>query len=103
MSPHGPLRANNGDVLRPMLLAGAGLAVQPEFLVWDDLAEGKLEATMTDWSMPSIALNVVTPPGRHRPARVDAVIEFLVRRLAGAAWARSVSGEGALEGERAHG
>jgi DNA-binding transcriptional LysR family regulator len=103
VSPHGPLRANNGDVLRPMLLAGAGLAVQPEFLVWDDLAEGKLEATMTDWSMPSIALNVVTPPGRHRPARVDAVIEFLVRRLAGAAWARSVSGEGALEGERAHG
>jgi DNA-binding transcriptional LysR family regulator len=103
VSPHGPLRANNGDVLRPMLLAGLGLAVQPEFLVWEDLAAGRLQAVMTDWSMPPIALNIVTPPSSHRPARVDAVIEFLARRLSGAPWARPVSGEGALQGERAHG
>src|SRR5262249_6241425 len=75
VSPHGPLRANNGDVLRPMLLAGLGLAVQPEFLVWEDLAAGRLQAAMTEWSMPPVALNIVMPPSSHRPVRVDAVIE----------------------------
>ena len=70
-----------------MLLAGLGVAVQPEFLVADDIASGRLEAVMTDWSMPTIALNIVTPPGGHRPARVAAVVEFLARRLSGATWA----------------
>ncbi len=87
VAPTGPLRVNNADALRPMLSAGLGLAVQPEFLVADDIAAGRLEALMTDWSMPPIALNIVTPPGGHRPARVAAVVEFLARRLSAAAWA----------------
>jgi DNA-binding transcriptional LysR family regulator len=73
-SPRGPFRANNGDTLAPMLLAGMGLAVQPDFLIWEDLAAGRLVAAMTDWSMPPIALNIVTSPGCHRPARVTAVV-----------------------------
>jgi DNA-binding transcriptional LysR family regulator len=87
ITPSGPLRVNNADALRPMLLAGLGLAVQPEFLVADDIAAGRLEAVMTDWSMPRIALNIVTPPSSHRPARVAVVIEFLARRLSAASWA----------------
>ena len=87
VAPHGPLRANNGDAMMPTLRAGLGLAVQPEFLVWEDLAAGRLEVAMADWSMPSIALNIVTPPGGHRPARVAAAIEFLAGRLSAAPWA----------------
>ncbi|MBV1800100.1 LysR family transcriptional regulator [Siccirubricoccus sp. G192] len=90
VTPAGPLRANNGDALMPTLLAGLGVAVQPEFLVWEDLAAGRLEAVMPGWSMPPIALNIVTPPGGLRPARVAAVIEFLARRLAAAPWATPV-------------
>ena len=85
----GPLRANNADALRPMLLAGLGLAVQPEFAVSEDLKAGLLEVLMPEWTMPPISVNLVTPPGRHRPARVAAVIEFLARRLAAAPWALS--------------
>jgi DNA-binding transcriptional LysR family regulator len=88
--PRGPLRANNGDAMMPTLLAGLGLAVQPEFLVWEDLAAGRLESAMAEWSMPPIALNIVTPPGGHRPARVTAVIEFLADRLSAAPWATRV-------------
>jgi DNA-binding transcriptional LysR family regulator len=87
VTPVGPLQANNADALGAALLAGLGVAVQPEFMVWGDLSAGRLEAVMTDWSPPPIALNIVTPPGRLRPARVGAVIDFLARRLSMTPWA----------------
>lgn len=80
--PSGPLRANNADALMPALLGGYGLAVQPEFLVRDQLAEKKLVAVMTDWSLPEIALHLVMPPGGPRPARIEALADFLRRRFA---------------------
>lgn len=83
----GPLRANNADALTPSLLSGAGLAVQPEFIVFDDLAAGRLEAVLPGWSPPPIALHVVTPPGAFRPARVAALIDFLAARLTAQPWA----------------
>jgi len=85
--PSGPLRANNADALTATVLAGLGLAIQPDFITWQDLAAGRLEAVMPDWSLPPIALNIVTPPGGLRPPRVTALIEFLVSRLSKAPWA----------------
>jgi DNA-binding transcriptional LysR family regulator len=83
----GPLRANNGDALLPALLAGAGLALLPDFLIWRDLAEGRLEAVMADWMPPAIALHLVTPPNGIRPARVRVLMDFLRRRFSTAPWA----------------
>jgi DNA-binding transcriptional LysR family regulator len=87
----GPLRANNADALTASLRAGIGVALQPEFVVWRDLEEGRLEAVMTDWSAPPIALNIVTPPGGPRPSKVTVLIDFLVRRFSerAAPWAKS--------------
>jgi DNA-binding transcriptional LysR family regulator len=81
----GPLTANNGDALMPALLAGIGLAVQPEFVVWRALQEGRLEAVMTQWLAPPIALNIVSPPGGPRPSKVAVLMEFLIRRFSGQA------------------
>lgn len=87
----GPLRVNNADILRPALLAGTGLAMQPDFMVWDDLQAGRLEAVMPDWSAPPIALHLVTPPSPIRPARVEALIAFLTERIAKAGWTQSAA------------
>jgi DNA-binding transcriptional LysR family regulator len=80
--PAGPLRANNADALTPALLANLGLAVQPEFAVGHLVREGRLEVVMPDWSLPPVALHLVLPPGGPRPARIEALVDFLVRRLA---------------------
>lgn len=87
VTPRGPLRANNADALTAALRAGMGLAIQPEFTVWEDLAAGRLEAVMRDWSLPEIALNLLTPPSGLRPARVSVLIEYLTRFLSAAPWA----------------
>ena len=82
------LKVNNADALLPTLKAGLGLALQPEFVVWSELASGALEAVMCDWTPPPIALHLVSPPGRLRPARVRVLYDFLAERLSSAPWAR---------------
>lgn len=84
----GHMRVNNAEALNPALLAGCGLALQPEFLVWEELAKGELVEPMPDWQSSAIALTLLTPPGRHRPARVTALLDFLLAHLAQAPWAR---------------
>ena len=79
--PAGPLRANNADVMMPALLAGLGLAVQPDFVVEREVASGALQTLMPDWSMGDSFLHLVTPPGGPRPARVEALVEYLTDRL----------------------
>ncbi len=90
MKVRGQLITNNGDVVVPALLAGVGMALQPEFLVWRELHDGRLEEALPGWSTPSIALHIVTPPGAVRPARVTALIDFLAARFVKAPWAHGM-------------
>jgi DNA-binding transcriptional LysR family regulator len=82
----GPMKVNSAESLGPSLRAGLGLALQPEFICWEDLKSGTLEAAMCDWSPPLPALHLVSPPGRLRPARVKVLFDFLTERLAAAPW-----------------
>lgn len=77
----GPLRSDSGDAMLPALCAGLGIAILPDFIVEDDLAAGRLESVLDDWSLGAGALHLVTPPGTLRPARVEAVIDYLAERL----------------------
>jgi DNA-binding transcriptional LysR family regulator len=79
--PSGPLRVNNGDAMMPALIAGTGLAVLPESIVRDALADGRLERLLADWSLPAGAVYWVTPPGGLPPQRVKVLAELLFERL----------------------
>ncbi|MGB6008524.1 LysR family transcriptional regulator [Castellaniella sp.] len=82
------LQVNNADALMPALRAGLGLALQPEFLVWPDLQSGVLETVMAPWELEPLALHAITPPGRNRPLRVQALIDYLRDALVEEPWAR---------------
>jgi DNA-binding transcriptional LysR family regulator len=80
--PSGQLRVNNGDAVLPALIAGLGIADLPEFIVGDAIAAKQLEVILKDWKQTEGAAHLVMPPGGPRPARVEALIEFLAGRLA---------------------
>ncbi|MBE7201093.1 MAG: LysR family transcriptional regulator, partial [Parafilimonas terrae] len=88
VAPSATLRANNAEALVPALRAGLGLALQPDFMIHDDVAAGRLERVLGDWSAPPIALHLVTPPGEPRPSRVTALLDYLGRALVAAPWAK---------------
>ncbi|WP_343583539.1 LysR family transcriptional regulator [Herbaspirillum sp.] len=81
------MQANNAEALTPALLAGLGVALQPAFLVWQELQTKQLEVVMEDWQVEPIALHIVTPPGRNRPARVQAFIDHLAASFSNEPWA----------------
>ncbi|NCN84985.1 MAG: LysR family transcriptional regulator [Sphingomonadales bacterium] len=70
-------QSNNGDVMLPALIAGRGIGYLPDFLCQNALDAGELINVLPGWRMGDIALNIVTPPSRLRPARVDALVNFL--------------------------
>jgi len=82
----GPLRANNADALTASLCAGLGIAEQPDFIHWKDLAEGRLEILLPDWSLPKIDLHLVAPGGGPRPARVSALMDHLAQVFTAPLW-----------------
>ncbi|KVF76494.1 LysR family transcriptional regulator [Burkholderia sp. FL-7-2-10-S1-D7] len=83
----GRIRTNNSDVILPALIDGNGLALQPEFLVRDELQRGELEEVMHDWKIADIDVNLVTPPGTLRAARVTVLLDFLAEHFSHAPWA----------------
>ena len=77
----------------PLLMNAAALAdaidrfgdlaktLQPDFIVAPSLKAGRLVPILQDWSLSAIALHLVTPPGKLRPRRVTALIDFLTERM----------------------
>src|SRR5436189_498888 len=80
--PAGQLRVNNGEAVMPALLAGLGIADLPDFIVGDAIASGEVEVILKGWKQAEGAVHLVTPSGGPRPARVEALADFLMRHFA---------------------
>lgn len=73
----GRLRANNADVMLPAVMAGHGLLMLPDFIGVEARRSGAIVPVLPDWTPAPVAMHLVTPPGRLRPRRVDALIDTL--------------------------
>ena len=74
-------QANNAAAVRAMVLAGAGVAVLPDYLAEDDIRSGRLAALLAQYRLPQGGIHAVYP-GKQPPAKVRGFIEHLRERLA---------------------
>lgn len=86
ITPTGALRVTSVEALLPMLIAGLAIAELPEFVATQYFADKQLEPILTDWRLPEGGLYFVTPTARARPAKVSALADFFISRLAAAGW-----------------
>lgn len=86
ITPRGPLRVTNADALVPVVLDGLAIAEFPGFIAAEYLKDGRMEAILTDWTLPRGALYFVTPTARSRPAKVEALATFMAERLSDMDW-----------------
>ncbi|XZG69186.1 LysR family transcriptional regulator [Chitinibacteraceae bacterium HSL-7] len=67
---------------REFVLAGMGVAIQPEPEVRAALQAGRLVEVLPDWRLPTLAIHAVTPSRDAQPAKVRYAIEALRAHLA---------------------
>jgi DNA-binding transcriptional LysR family regulator len=78
---HGRFTANQGNALRIAALNGIGIALQPEVVLADDLAAGRLLPVLPDWSLAPSPMYLVYAQNRHPTAKLRSAIDFLLARL----------------------
>lgn len=62
--------------LREAAIAGAGMTLQPEWLIGDALANGQLVQVLPEWKIPPVDVHVAFPAGRFLPGRLRAFVDF---------------------------
>lgn len=73
--------SNSATAIRSLALAGLGLAVLPEWLVLDDLANGRLVRVLPPYSLAPQPVHVLFPNSAHLPRKSRVFIDFLAEHL----------------------
>lgn len=85
----GSVKANNGDLLRALAVAGQGIVFQPMFIVGSEIAAGKLVPILEAFEpLPRIAF-AVYPSSRLIPGKVRAFTDIIASELANGTDART--------------
>ena len=77
------LRVNDGEAMRALVLAGAGLARLSLYHAWEELQAGRMKVVLEDFNtgiLEPIHAVYVGKPGQL-PARTRAVLDFLKQRV----------------------
>jgi DNA-binding transcriptional LysR family regulator len=82
------VRCNNGDTCRSIALAGGGIALQPSFMVAEDLRRGDLVEILPAYQSVELGIYVVYPTRKHLATKVRVLINFLAERFAHPQWER---------------
>jgi DNA-binding transcriptional LysR family regulator len=77
----GALRVNNSVMLRPLLLAGLGVTLTPEFVVADLVASGELEVLLPDHRGPPLHVHALLPHQRFVAHKVRVFMDWLEAEL----------------------
>lgn len=71
------LELNHSLGLRDAALLGVGIVLLPDFIVGEDLRQGRLIRLLPDWDISTIQLQAVYPANRHIAVKVRRFVSFL--------------------------
>ncbi|CAE6863622.1 LysR family transcriptional regulator [Paraburkholderia domus] len=78
---HGPLRANNGELIRDAAVAGLGIVRLPDFIVADALAGGQLVTVLDGFLPAATTVYAVYPQHRQSSVTIRVFVGFLREQL----------------------
>ncbi|MBN3761691.1 LysR family transcriptional regulator [Burkholderia sp. Ac-20365] len=84
----GRVSVSAAEGVRTTVLGGVGLAIASEWMFSPELANGTVQAVLTDWELPSIDLWAVFPAGRLVSAKARAFVAFVEEILGVSAGSR---------------
>jgi DNA-binding transcriptional LysR family regulator len=73
--------ANQGNALRIAALNGAGIVLQPEAVLADDLEAGRLLPVLPEWSLLPSPMYLIYAQDARPTAKLRSAIDFLLARL----------------------
>lgn len=74
--------SNSAETLRHLAVTGRGVFLAPSFVVFNDLAAGRLVRIMPDVNAVEFTINAVYPNRSHLPTKVRLFIDLLADRFA---------------------
>ncbi len=77
----GAVKANSGDMLRSLAVAGQGILFQPAFIVSTEIASGKLLPILEDFEPQPRSAYAIYPSNRFIPAKVRALTDIIAIEL----------------------
>jgi DNA-binding transcriptional LysR family regulator len=80
--PHGSLMTGDAEHIRAAVLHGVGIAQVPFWLLASEIRSGAVEVLMPELQPEKVPVHLVYPAGRRVPARVRALIDYLVEAFA---------------------
>ncbi|EEG07498.1 LysR family transcriptional regulator [Pseudogulbenkiania ferrooxidans] len=79
--PAARFQSNNGQALRMVALQGGGIVMQPEVLLAEDVAAGRLVEILADYLPSSKPMHVLYLPDRQQVPKLRAFIDFVLQRF----------------------
>ncbi len=83
------LWTNNGDTSVAAAVRGAGIDLQPTFLISDELADGRLVEVLPDYRSIELGIYAIYPSRKFVLPKVRALVEFLSTTFADATWVQT--------------
>lgn len=80
------LRCNNGDAIAAASAQGAGVALQPNFIVGPLIRRGRLVELLPSWRAVEFGVFALYPESQFVPAKSRAFIDHLARAFAKPPW-----------------
>lgn len=75
------MQTNDGQIVRAAALSGAGILIQPMYIIYDDIVSGRLVPLLADWDLPLLTINLAFQTRRYMPAKTRVFIDFLVEHF----------------------